>query len=105
MNNLLRTRRDAMLAALERHFGDSASWSRPEGGYFNWLNLPEGVDAGELLARATEAGVTYCKGTDFYPDGRGASSLRLAYSFPSPDEIERGVAILAELAGEMKNNA
>jgi 2-aminoadipate transaminase len=105
MNNLLRTRRDAMLAALERHFGDSASWSRPEGGYFNWLDLPEGVDAGELLARATEAGVTYCKGTDFYPDGRGAGSLRLAYSFPSPDEIERGIAILAELAGEMKNNA
>ncbi len=103
MNGLLRARRDAMLEALERHFGPSASWSRPEGGYFNWLDLPEGIDAGELLARATGAGVTYCKGTDFYPDGRGAGSLRLAYSSPSPEEIERGIAILAELARDMKS--
>jgi 2-aminoadipate transaminase len=93
-----------MLDALERHFGDSASWSRPEGGYFNWLDLPEGIDAGELLAKATEAGVVYCKGTDFYPDGRGSGSLRLAYSFPSPEEIERGVAILAELVRDMKSS-
>ncbi len=103
MNGLLRARRDAMLEALEHHFGPSASWSRPEGGYFNWLDLPVGVDAGELLTRATEAGVTYCKGTDFYPDGRGAGSLRLAYSFPSLEEIERGVSILAELAMDMKS--
>ena len=53
--------------------------------------------------RATEAGVVYCKGTDFYPDGRGAGSLRLAYSYPSPEEIERGVAILAELARDIKS--
>jgi 2-aminoadipate transaminase len=98
MNGLLRARRDAMLAALERHFGARASWSRPEGGYFNWLDLPEGVDTGELLARATEAGVSYCKGADFYPDGRGHNSLRLAYSYPSPEEIDRGIEILAGLA-------
>jgi hypothetical protein len=94
----LKLRRDAMLSALEREFPEGTSWSRPEGGYFNWLDLPAGVDAGELLVRATEAGVTYCKGTDFYPDGRGAGSLRLAYSYPSPEEIEQGLAILAELA-------
>jgi 2-aminoadipate transaminase len=99
MNGLLRARRDAMLAALEKHFGPAASWSHPEGGYFNWLDLPEGVDAGELLVRATEAGVTFCKGTDFFPDGRGTGSLRLAYSYPSPEEIERGIATLADLAG------
>jgi DNA-binding transcriptional MocR family regulator len=98
MSGLLRVRRDAMLAALERHFGSSATWSHPEGGYFNWLDLPDGVDAGELLERATAAGVTYCKGTDFFPDGRGKGSLRLAYSFVSPEEIERGIGILAELA-------
>jgi 2-aminoadipate transaminase len=103
MNGLLRARRDAMLEALERHFGSSASWSRPEGGYFNWLDLPKGVDAGELLVRATEAGVVYCKGTDFYPDGRGAGSLRLAYSYPSPEEIEQGVAILGELAQSLSH--
>jgi DNA-binding transcriptional MocR family regulator len=99
INGLLRGRRDAMLEALDRHFGSNASWSRPEGGYFNWLELSDGIDTGELLPRATEAGVTYCKGTDFYPDGRGKNALRLAYSYPSPEEIERGIAILAELVG------
>ncbi len=99
MNGLLRARRDAMLGALDRHFGSSATWSHPEGGYFNWLELPGDVDAGELLPKATEAGVVYCKGADFFPDGRGRSALRLAYSFPSPEEIERGVEILAELVG------
>jgi DNA-binding transcriptional MocR family regulator len=97
MNGLLRARRDAMLDALERNFGDGASWSRPKGGYFNWLDLPGRIDAGELLERASEAGVVFCKGVDFFPDSRGTSSLRLAYSSPSVEEIERGVAILAEL--------
>ena len=73
-----------MLEALERHFGASANWSRPEGGYFNWLDLPDGVDAGELLPRATEAGVAYCKGADFYPDGRGAARSGSPTAIPRP---------------------
>jgi len=101
MNGLLCKRRDAMLEALERHFGTSASWSRPEGGYFNWLDLPQNVDAGELLVSATEAGVSFCQGTDFYPDGRGTSSLRLAYSYVTPEEIDQGIGILAELAARL----
>src|SRR5918911_986268 len=56
VRELLRLRRDAMLAALERELPE-ATWSRPEGGYFLWLDLP--VDAGELLERATAAGVTF----------------------------------------------
>ena len=67
---LLGARRDAMLAALEREFPADARWSRPEGGYFLWLDLPGGADAGELLARATAAGVTFVKGADFFPARR-----------------------------------
>ena len=94
VRGLLRARRDAMLTALERHF--ATGWSRPGGGYFVWLDLAEGVDAADLLERATAAGVTFVKGADFFPGGEGGrSSARLAYSFVSPAEIEEGVARLA----------
>jgi DNA-binding transcriptional MocR family regulator len=84
-----------MLDALERHMPDGATWSRPAGGYFIWLDLPEPI--GDLLARAEEAGVTFVKGTDFFADGGGTKSLRLAFSFVSPDEIADGVEKLAGL--------
>jgi 2-aminoadipate transaminase len=98
VRGLLRERRDTMLAALEERLGGSgASWSRPEGGYFVWLDLPAGLDANELLRRAEEL-VTFVPGTDFYPGGSGGeASVRLAYSFVSPDEVAEGVARLAEL--------
>jgi 2-aminoadipate transaminase len=98
VNGLLKTRRDAMLEALEKHMPSDASWSRPEGGYFIWLDVPSGPDTAELLARAEEAGVTFVKGTDFFvPGGGGERSLRLAFSFVSPAEIETGMARLAPL--------
>ena len=90
----LRARRDAMLEALERELPD-ATWSRPEGGYFIWLDLPAGVDAGELLAQAEENGVTFVKGADFFAGTGGESSARLAFSFATPDEITEGVGLLA----------
>lgn len=97
VSGLLRARRDAMLAALEREL-PGARWSRPEGGYFLWLDLPADVDAGDLLARATATGVTFVKGADFYPGGAGGeSSARLAFSFVSPAEIDEGVGRLASL--------
>jgi 2-aminoadipate transaminase len=65
--------------------------TRPEGGYFLWAEL-DGVDTGELVPRAEAAGVTFVRGTDF---GGEPDTLRLAYSFVSPDEIADGVARLA----------
>jgi 2-aminoadipate transaminase len=95
VSGLLRARRDAMLDALEREMPEGAVWSRPEGGYFVWLDLPE--DAGGLLARAEAAGVTFVQGTDFFADGGGTRSLRLAFSFVSPDEIADGIGRLGRL--------
>ena len=92
---LLGARRDALLEALERHMPDGAAWSRPEGGYFVWLDLPHG-DTGELLGRAEAAGVTFVKGADFFVDG-GRRSLRLAFSYVSPEEIGEGIGRLAGL--------
>ena len=95
VRGLLKARRDAMLDALEEHMPDGATWSRPEGGYFIWLDLPD--DLGDLPARADAAGVPFVKGTDFFADGGGTSSMRLAFSFVSPDEIAEGIATLAGL--------
>ena len=91
---LLRARRDAMLEALERELGGHARWNRPEGGYFLWLELAEDIDASELLVRAAEAGVTFVPGLDF---GGASNTVRLAFSFVSPDEIGEGVSLLARL--------
>ena len=91
---LLGARRDAMLESLDAAFGGtSATWSRPEGGYFVWLDVP-GTDTVELLGRSTEAGVSFVAGADF---GGAPSTARLAYSFVSPDEIREGVPKLAAL--------
>jgi DNA-binding transcriptional MocR family regulator len=100
---LLRERRDMILEAFERELPDDASWSRPQGGYFTWLDFPEGTDAAALLDAATEAGVTFVKGRDFYPGGRGGeASARLAFSFVSPADISAGIARLATLLGELR---
>jgi 2-aminoadipate transaminase len=96
VSTLLGARRDAMLEALERELPD-ARWSRPQGGYFVWLELPEGADAGALLERATAAGVTFVPGADF---GGARNTARLAFSFVSPDEIREGVRRLAALVRE-----
>jgi DNA-binding transcriptional MocR family regulator len=90
VRGLLGARRDAMLTALERDLPE-LTVNRPEGGYFLWGEL-DGADAGELLSRAEDAGVTFVKGTDF---GGSAESLRLAFSFVSLEEIGEGVSRLA----------
>ncbi|MFO7572048.1 MAG: PLP-dependent aminotransferase family protein [Gaiellaceae bacterium] len=94
----LGARRDAMLAALERSFPNTASWSHPHGGYFLWLEL-DGADASELAVRAADAGVGIVRGADFFPPGSeaGVAAARLAFSFESPDRIGEGIARLAEL--------
>lgn len=95
---LLRERRDAMVEALGDAFGDAATWSNPEGGYFVWLDLPDDVDAAELLPRAEASGVTYVPGSDFFVvAGGGRSAIRLAYSYVAPAVIREGVARLASV--------
>jgi 2-aminoadipate transaminase len=95
-------RRDATCAALERHLPE-ARFVKPQGGYFLWVDLPEGTDIAGLEAGARERGVIFVKGSDFLIEG-GGSSLRLAYSAVPPEQIEEGIARLAdayrELAGE-----
>jgi len=92
-------RRDSMLGALDASFPEGASWSRPQGGYFVWLDLASGESASELAVRAAEQGVLVIPGEDFFPPGSGlgATSARLAFSYESPERITEGISILAEL--------
>jgi 2-aminoadipate transaminase len=94
----LRARRDAMTRALELNFPAGSSWSRPEGGYFLWLELP-GVSTAELVARAEREGVAFVRGADFFPPGSGLglSSARLAFSYETPERITEGIEVLAAL--------
>jgi 2-aminoadipate transaminase len=97
----LRERRDATGAALERELPD-ARFVPPQGGYFLWVDLPEGTDVARLESEARERGVVFVKGTDFLLEG-GDSSLRIAYSGVVPEQIDEAVTRVAaawrELAG------
>ncbi len=96
IQGLLRDRRDAMVAALERELDGKATWNRPDGGYFLWVELP--TETAPLLARAEQAGLGFVKGSDFFPAGRGGErSARLAFSYESPSAIDEGVSLLASL--------
>jgi DNA-binding transcriptional MocR family regulator len=93
----LRIRRDAMTAALGRELAESSTWSRPEGGYFLWLDLPAGVSGEALLARATQDDISFIKGADFFFHGGGEEAARLAYSFATAPEIDEGIGRLGRL--------
>jgi 2-aminoadipate transaminase len=90
----LQERATALGAALERELPE-ARFQVPEGGYFMWVDLPRGTDVGALFAASQERGVQFVKGEDFMLEG-GESSLRLAYSGVTPEEIEEGVSRLAD---------
>ena len=93
---LYRRKCERMLAALERSMPESAHWTTPRGGFFSWLTVA-GVDTVELAGLAVEEGVAAVPGTLFFPDGRGADSLRLSFSLISEEKIDEGIARLGSL--------
>jgi 2-aminoadipate transaminase len=99
VKNALRERAATLAEALRRDLPD-ARFVEPEGGYFMWVELPRGTDVGALFDAAAARGVQFVKGSDFMLDG-GESSLRLAYSGVTPEQIQEGVARLAEAYGEV----
>lgn len=90
-------RRDAMLSALAEHLPPEVTYTRPQGGFFVWVELPSFINTKPLLAEAVERGVAYVPGDAFYPDGRGRNCMRLAFCYAEPDDIREGVRRLAEV--------
>jgi 2-aminoadipate transaminase len=92
---LYKVRRDAMLESLDAHFPKSATWTRPQGGFYVWVTLPPEIDTKALMPKAIVAKVAYVPGTAFYADGLGSWSMRLSYCYPTPERIREGVKALA----------
>jgi len=101
--NLVRTialykgKRDLLLGLLEEHMPAGVRWTHPEGGLFLFLTMPEGFDAVKFYDRALDAGVAYVAGEFFHPDRSGKNTMRLNFSFMSPERITEGVRLLADL--------
>jgi len=92
---------DTMLKALETHMPDEATWSKPTGGMFIWVTLPERIDTKEIFMTAIEHNVAYVIGRPFHCDHTGGNTLRLNYSFASMDQIETGIKHLANAIKEV----
>jgi len=97
---LYRERRDTMLSSLEALMPDGVTWTRPDGGFFVWATLPQGLDSKALLPRAVAERVAFVPGTGFFADGGGARHMRLSYCYPEPDRIREGVRRLAGVIGQ-----
>jgi 2-aminoadipate transaminase len=98
------TRRNAMCEAIEEHFPDNVDFTRPEGGLFLWVTMPEDVGAVELLREATKERVAFVPGGPFYAAGGGENTLRLSFASVPCDTIREGIrrlgrVIQAQLGG------
>ena len=94
---LYKSKRDLLLGLLEEHMPEGVKWTHPEGGLFLFLTMPEGFDAVKFYDKALDAGVAYVAGEFFHPDGSGKNTMRMNFSFMSPQKITEGVKLLATL--------
>ena len=96
IKSLYKRKRDHMLAAMDRHFPAEATWTRPEGGMFIWVTLPEYIDTKEMFSRALENNVAYVHGASFFADHSGKNTMRLNFTYATDAEIDEGIKRLAE---------
>nr|WP_078760982.1 PLP-dependent aminotransferase family protein [Marinactinospora thermotolerans] len=101
-NEMYRRRRDAMLGALEALMPEGVTWTRPQGGFFVWVTLPEGIDSKSMLPRAVGERVAYVPGTGFFAGDDGHRNMRLSFCYPDPDQIREGVRrLVGVIKGEI----
>ncbi|MEY3966955.1 MAG: hypothetical protein RLZ96_481 [Actinomycetota bacterium] len=94
--NLYREKRDAALEALEQYL-PRVQTTKPNGGFFLWLTLPEGLNSKEMLPLAVTELVAYTPGTAFYGDGRGQNNIRVCYSHPTAENVKVGIKRLSNV--------
>ena len=95
--DLYRDNCQTMIAEMEKHFPENVKFTRPEGGLFLFLTMPEGFDAVRFYDKALDAGVAYVAGEFFHPDRSGKNTMRINFSFMDHDKITEGVKLLARL--------
>lgn len=84
----------ALMDAFDEHMPDGVTWTRPEGGFYSWITLPQDVDSYDLCMKGIDKGVVFVPGTAFYTDCRGEYGVRISFCHPTDDEIRKGVEIL-----------
>jgi len=102
MRDIYKVKHEAMLEALDKYMSDipGVYWSKPKGGFFVWLVLPETVDCDQLFDKAIEHKVVYVRGSAFFADGQGKNTARLNFSQPKVEDIDKGIKILADVIKE-----
>jgi 2-aminoadipate transaminase len=100
LTEIYRARRDTMLDALADHFPRQAEWTRPAGGLFIWVTLPDFIDTTDLLARALRDNVAFVPGEAAFLDGRGRNAMRLNFSGSDEDAIREGIRRIGEVVTE-----
>ncbi len=95
--DLYRSRRDVMLRAMEAEFPAGITWTRPEGGMFLWVTLPEHLNARDLLKQCLKEDVAFVPGGPFFPNGGHENTLRMNYSTSSAERIQEGVKRMAKV--------
>ncbi len=93
---IYKVKRDVMLEALEKYMPAGVKWTRPEGGLFLWVELPKHINADEMFKDAVEQKVAYVIGSAFHCNNTGQNTMRLNFSFPTPEKLEEGIRRLAE---------
>ncbi len=100
LRNVYRERRDLMLSLMDELFPPGVTWTRPGGGLFLWVTMPEGIDSAKLLERAVEKKVAFVPGSPFYANGGGENTMRINFSNATPEQIREGVTRLAAVFAE-----
>ncbi len=95
--SIYRKKRDIMLQSLNKYFPKEAFWTKPEGGFFVFVTLPEYIDTDEMLTEAINEKVAYVSGSSFYANGKGKNTLRLSFCYPNEGDIEEGIKRLGKV--------
>ncbi|MFA7573498.1 MAG: PLP-dependent aminotransferase family protein [Lutispora sp.] len=97
VRNIYKSRRDAMLNTMEKEFPSNIKYTHPNGGMFTWVELPEGIDAADILKKSLEYKVAFVPGSSFYPNGGHENNFRLNYGTMTEDLIVEGIKRLGEV--------
>ncbi|HIH96500.1 MAG TPA: PLP-dependent aminotransferase family protein [Thermoplasmata archaeon] len=88
---------ELMISCMEENFPDGCEWTKPKGGMFTWVKVPSPLNTKEMLPKAIKKGVAYVVGTAFYANGGGEQGMRLNFSYPTHEEIKKGIKRLSEI--------
>ncbi len=95
VKKVYKSKKDVMVSALEKHMPEGVTWTKPEGGLFLWVRLPENMDADKMFYEAIKENVAYVIGSAFHADGSGKNTMRLNFSYPTEQQIEEGIKRLS----------